>query len=301
MSRKDSVSVRKFPSAKRFLPLLFVGPALLVVIVLFVAPLIMTFWMSLHDWPLFGRIKFVGAKNYIRLFSDHQFWRSISFTLGYTIVITISTVAAAFPLAIFVSRPRRLVSLYRAAVFLPVVVGMASGSFLWIWLGNSEAGLFVPALRKLGLVDSSFNAFASFSTGVGMVIALTLWKTVGFGVIMLMTGLQAIPSEIREAAHIDGANAFQRFIYVKLPLVRRQLVLLITLTFASSMLAFDQFYILLSGGFGGQAVTAVNWIFSQSFVSFKLGYGSALSVVLLLFILVGNVLPLKFIPRGNEP
>ncbi|MGE0284048.1 MAG: carbohydrate ABC transporter permease, partial [Rhizobiaceae bacterium] len=118
----------------------------------------------------------------------------------------------------------------------------------------------------------------------------------------LMTGLQSIPHELHEAAKIDGAGPIARFRLVTLPLMRRTLALALILSVAGSILAFDQFYIILRGGPGNQTLTAVYWIFNQSFVSFKLGYGAALSMVLLVILVVLSLIQLRVLrnPEGVE-
>jgi multiple sugar transport system permease protein len=123
----------------------------------------------------------------------------------------------------------------------------------------------------------------------------------GFTMIILMTGLQSIPGDLTEAAKIDGANAWQRFTQITLPLMRRTLALALILSVAGSILAFDQFYIMLRGGPRNSTITAVYWIFNQSFVSFKLGYGAALSMVLLVILVVLSLIQLRLLrnPEGT--
>lgn len=264
---------------------LFVLPALLVIAVFFLYPLGMTAWMSLHDWPLFGDISYVGLENYQRLASDGRFWASLRFTLLYTIVVTIAIFLLAFPLAMFVDQPRRIVGFYRTSFFLPVVVGLGSASLLWVWLLNADNGLISPALKALGLVERPKAILSDYTSAFWWIVVMVVWKVTGFTMIILLTGLQNISSEVKEAAAIDGAGPVRRFVAIYLPLMRKTIALALVLSIAGSILAFDQFYIMTSGGPRNQTISAVYWIFNTSFVSFKLGYGAALSIVLL-FILV---------------
>ena len=129
---------------------------------------------------------------------------------------------------------------------------------------------------------------------------MVVWKTAGFNMIILLTGLQGISTEVQEAARMDGASSWQRFRRITLPLMRRTIALALILSVSGSMLAFDQFYIIADGGPRNSTVTAVYWIFSQSFVSFHLGYGSALSMVLLMILVFISVLQLRLLrnPEG---
>lgn len=290
---------RSRSARKQLVGLLFVAPAVLLVAAFFVVPLGMTAWMSLHNWPLLGTPKFIGLGNYETLFQDGRFWNSMRFTIYYTLVVTVAIFAVAFPLALFVERPRPLAGFYRTVYFLPVVVGFGSASLLWAWLMNMDSGLFAPALQRLGVTERPINILANFDATFWSIIAMVVWKTAGFTMIILMTGLQGIPSDVREAARMDGASARQRFISITLPLMRRTIALALILSVAGSMLAFDQFYIIAHGGPRNSTLTAVYWIFNSSFVSFRMGYGSALSMVLLAILLAISVVQLRLL-RTHE-
>ncbi|MGK9232432.1 sugar ABC transporter permease [Inquilinus limosus] len=287
---------RRRPARRReWAGLLFVLPAVALVVVFFVVPLAMTAWMSLHNWPLMGVSRFIGLDNYLAIARDMRFWNALRFTALYTVVVTIAIFAVAFPLALFVEKPRPFGGFFRTAYFLPVVVGFASASLLWSWLLNVDAGLFSPAAEALGLTSGRVNLLADFDPAFWSIIAMVVWKVAGFTMVILMTGLQGIPADYLEAAKIDGAGAWARFRRITLPLMRRTIALALILSVTGSMLAFDQFYIILGGGPRNQTVTAVYWIFNQSFVSFRLGYGAALSMVLLAILLVLSVIQLRLL------
>jgi multiple sugar transport system permease protein len=296
--RSESSPVRPRGSRlrrKQLVGLLFVAPAVLLVLVFFVIPLGMTFWMSLHNWPLLGRPRFIGLGNYATLLNDTRFWRAMQFTVYYTVIVTVAIFAVAFPLALFVERSRPLTPFYRTAFFLPVVVGFGSASLLWVWLMNVDAGLFSTLLYRLGLTEKPVNLLVEFDTTFWSIIVMVVWKTAGFNMIILLTGLQGISSEVQEAARMDGASYWQRFRRITLPLMRRTIALALILSVAGSMLAFDQFYIIADGGPRNSTVTAVYWIFSQSFVSFRLGYGASLSMVLLVILVAISVVQLRLL------
>ncbi|MCR6633472.1 carbohydrate ABC transporter permease [Devosia sp.] len=270
----------------------FVSPAVLIVGIFFLYPLVMTGWMSLHDWPLLGVPEFIGLENYATMVDDQKFWSAMGFTLIYTVVVTMAIFAVAFPLALFVDQPRRLIGVYRTAFFLPVVVGLGSASLLWVWLLNVDTGLFSPALKMLGLVERPKALLGQFDTAFISIVVMVVWKIAGFTMVILLTGLQSIPHELKEAARIDGAGPFRIFFKITFPLMRRTFALALVLSVAGSILAFDQFYIMTSGGPRNSTITAVYWIFNTSFVQFKLGYGAALSIVLLAVLVLLSVLQL---------
>lgn len=291
---------RRRAGSRQWQGLLYIAPAMALVSVFFIVPVLFTVWMSFHNWPLLGQPSWIGLDNYVRMFSDTRFFAALSFTAYYTLVATIAIFVLAFPLALFVERQRRGVGLYRTIIFLPVVVGLATASLLWVWLANVDSGLFTPILRALGVSGRSANPLATFNGAFTTIIVMVVWKIVGFTMIILLTGLQAIPADLTEAARIDGANRWQRFRHLTLPLMRRTLALALILSVTGSVLAFDQFYIMTSGGPQNRMISVVYYIFNQSFVSFQLGYGSALSIVLLAILVALSVIQLWLLRVGDE-
>ncbi|WP_442881814.1 carbohydrate ABC transporter permease [Devosia sp.] len=280
--------------------LLYVMPAIVLVTVFFVVPVLFTVWMSFHNWPLLGQSNWIGLQNYVRMLTDTRFLSALSFTAYYTLIVTIVIFAIAFPLALFVERQRRGVEVYRTIFFMPVVVGLATASLLWVWLANVDSGLFSPVLRMLGVTGRSANLLATFDNAFLTIVVMVVWKIVGFTMIILLTGLQSIPADLTEAARIDGAGRWQRFRHLTLPLMRRTIALALILSVTGSVLAFDQFYIMTSGGPQNRMISVVYYIFNQSFVSFQLGYGSALSIVLLGILVALSVVQLWLLRVGDE-
>lgn len=296
-SRSRLLSRRRM---RQWVGLLYVLPALAMVVMFFLIPLGMTFWMSLHKWPLMGAVRWVGLDNYARLWSDKSFWDAMWFTLQYTVAATAGLMIVALGLALMVQKQGRAITFYRTAYFLPVVTGFASASLLWAWLSNVDSGLFSPLAQQLGLMNERVNLLATFTPAFWSVTIMVIWKMAGFFMVIIMSGLQSIPSDYLEAARIDGASTIQRFRYITMPLIRRPFALALILCVSGSMLAFDQFYIILNGGPQNQTVTAVYRIFNESFVSFHLGYGAALSMVLLVILLLLSIIQLRLLRDRGE-
>lgn len=286
---------------RQFEGLVYITPALALVVVFFMIPLGMTAWMSLHDWPLLGRARFVGLKNYVRLWSDSGFWQSLWFTVQYTVVATVSLMAIGLGLAFMVQGSRRGTAIYRTVYFMPVVTGFASAALLWAWMANVDSGVFSRVAEMAGLTEGRVNILGGYGPAFWLVMVMVVWKVAGFYMVILMSGLQAVPTDYIEAARIDGAGPLQRFRYILAPLMRQPFALALILCVSGSMLAFDQFYIILSGGPQNQTVTVVYNIFLESFVSFRLGYGAALSMVLLVILLALSVVQLELLrDRGDR-
>jgi multiple sugar transport system permease protein len=272
--------------------LFFVLPAVTFTVIFFVLPLGMTFFMSLHDWPLLGAHSFIGLANYLRLLSDHQFWNSLVFTTKYTLLVTPVIFILAFILALLVNLPLRFVGFFRTAYFLPVVIGLGTSSLLWVWLLNDRVGVFDGLFVSLGLIQQPIVWLGYPDLAMGAIIVSVVWKTVGFTMVLLLTGMQAISEELYQAAMVDGAGYFARLRFVTMPLLRRTFALALVLSVIGSYLGFDQFFIMTRGGPQNQTISVVYWIFNNSFTYYRMGYGAALSVVLLIILVILSAIQL---------
>ncbi len=263
---------------------LFVLPAVVFVVVFFIVPLALTFFMSLHDWPLFGDHHFTGFSNYTDLRDDRQFIKSLNFTFRYTLLITPPIFILGFILASLVRHNIRFIGIFRTIFFMPVVIGLGVSSLLWVWLLDDRVGIFNKILLDLNLIDRAQLFLGRPNTAMNVIVLSVMWKTVGFTMILLLAGLQAIPDELYESAEVDGAGYFRKLYYITLPLMRRTIALALILSVIGSVLAFDQFYIMTRGGPRNSTISIVYWIFNNSFTYFKMGYGSAMSIVLLVIL-----------------
>jgi multiple sugar transport system permease protein len=278
---------------------LYVAPALLFVAVFVVIPFGQLIVMSMTDRSLLGGGKFVGFMNYVRIWNDSGFWRALLFTVKYMIVLTPILMILGFALALLTADNTRLKRLTRTIIFLPVVIGLSSSSLLWFWLFDEQVGLLNKLLVDLRIIAQPMVWFASADLAFWAIVISITWKVVGFGMVLFIAAIQSIDREILEAAIIDGAGYWKRALLIVVPLSRRIILLATLVSAIGSMLAFDQFYIMTSGGPRGQTFTAVYWIYQNSFVSFRLGYGAALSIVLTLIIFVFATLQVGLTARSE--
>ncbi|WP_338781548.1 sugar ABC transporter permease [Streptomyces sp. DG1A-41] len=275
------------------------APALALIAVFFYVPLVMMLWMSLHDWPLLGERRFIGLENYRTALGDVAFREAVLFTLEYTLITTPVLLVAAFGLALLVRRGRRGDRFFQGVYFMPVVIGFASGSFLWLFMFQSGIGPTGDLAHRLGLASRDTDWFAGTTSALLMVIAMVTWKFVGLQMLLLLAGLRAIPVEVEEAARVDGANRWQTFRHITLPLLRPTLALVLVFSVAGSLLAFDQFYIMTGGGPANSTITAVFEIYRTSFIQFRLGLGAALSALLMIALAVISAIQM-YLLRASE-
>lgn len=288
----------------RWAGMIYVAPALAFVALFVLWPLAHLIWLSLTAKSLMSTpdapVAFVGFENYARAFGDKNFWRAMTFTLTYTAYITPILLVLNLALALLVSKNTPLRRVTRTVVFLPVVIGLASSSLLWYWLFDQQVGLFNRLLVDVGILEEPLVWFKKATSGQFAVIISVVWKVVGFGMILMVAGIQAIGHDVIEAAMIDGASAWKRVRRIVIPLAMRSIVLATLISAIGSMLAFDQFYLMSGGGPRGQTFTTVYWIYQTSFVRFELGYGAAQAVLLMIVITSGTALQLWLTRKGQK-
>ena len=288
------------PNSK-WLGLLYLTPALLFVAVFTVYPLTQMVWVSFNNWTLISPPKWVGLNNFTKAFSDRQFWISLTFTLKYTLLITPILMIGGYAIALLVSGNSLLQRFTRTVVFLPVVIGLGASSLLWYWLFAPDAGFINTILRDLGIIpDRILWLGVNADISNWAIIISVVWKVIGFGMILFVGAIQAIPTEVNEAALVDGASGWQRVRAITLPLTLRTILLVTLISVIGSLLAFDQFYIMTSGGPQNRMISIVYYIFNQSFVSFNLGYGAALSIALLVILVALSIVQLWLLKVGED-
>ncbi|WP_034263120.1 carbohydrate ABC transporter permease [Actinospica robiniae] len=276
-------------------------PTAAVVALLFLTPLVLVVWMSLHHWPLLGNPTFNAPQNYSELAQNNLLMSAVWFTLRYTVIMTVVLFAVSLGLALLVQNPRPGVGLLRTAYFLPAAVGFATASLLFLGFLSSAVGPVNPILQHLGLISAPVDWISGSPGGaLGSIVTLVTWRFAGFNMIILLTGLQAIPVELYEAARVDGANRLQCLRRITLPLLRPTIALVLIMMITGSLLAFDQFYILTKGGPDDSTTSVVMVIVREAFVRFDLGSAAALSVLALVVLLILNVLQLSILRRRND-
>ncbi|SNT43875.1 multiple sugar transport system permease protein [Asanoa hainanensis] len=286
---------------RAWLGIAYASPTAVMVALFFLTPLVLVGWMSLHRWPLLAPPTLNAPDNFTTI-GDNELVRSATwFTIKYTVIITVLLFAVSLGLALLVQHRRRGVGFFRTAFFLPMAVGFASASLLFLGLLSDEIGPVSDLLRGIGLIDGYVSwTSGSANSALGSAVVLVLWRFAGFNMLILLTGLQAIPPEIYEAARVDGASRWQTFRSITLPLLRPTIALVLTLMVTGSLLAFDQFWILTRGGPDNSTTSLVMVIYREAFIRLDLGSAAAISVVLLVVLVVFNVIQLGVLRRRSN-
>lgn len=275
----------------------YAWPTALFVLLLFVLPLGLVLRMSASKWPLLSGDQGINfPDNYRKAVSNRFFAESITFTLKYTVLATVLLIALGLGLALLVQESSRWKGLLRASFLVPSALGLASASLLFYVLYSPLAGPFAPTMRRFGLTFLGSPDAALFST-----LFLIVWRYAGFYMLLMLVGLQSIPTELYEAARVDGAGRWDTFRRITIPLLRPTLALTTILCVTGSLLAFEQFYILTKGGPDNSTITVVQLIYSMAFQGQNdLGVAGSLSVIVLLALVVVNVVQLRAFRTSDE-
>jgi multiple sugar transport system permease protein len=263
---------------EELLAYLFILPSLLGFIVFLVVPMVASLGMSFYDWELLTPPQFVGLKNFGALLTDLVFRDVVVNTVYYTFGLVPLNLVVSLGLAVWLNTKLRGLVWYRAAFFLPVITVTVAVALIWRWMYEPRAGIIDSALRAIGLPGPTWLGDPHWA--MAAIIIMSVWKGFGYNMVLFLAGLQGIPVTIYEAAMIDGANAWQRFWSITLPLLSPMVFLAVVLTVISSFQVFDQAYVMTNGGPANATNTIVLYIYQNGFQYFRMGYASAIAWVL---------------------
>ncbi len=257
---------------------LFVGPSLLGLAIFTLGPLLASLGISLTRWDLLTPPRFVGLDNYVGLARDTDVRDALAHTLLFIALYLPTVLALGLGLALLLNRPLRGLQLYRTAFFMPVVSSWVAVSLMWKWLLNPAFGLVNYLLALARLPQPGWWADPHWA--LPAVIIASVWKDLGFVMVLLLAGLQNIGRQYYEAAMIDGAGAWARFRHVTLPLLSPATFFVVVISLINSFQVFDQVWVMTNGGPGGASSVLVEEIVRNAFSYARMGYASALSWLL---------------------
>ena len=277
---------------------LFAGPWITGLLLLTAGPIAVSIIYSFCRYDVLHPAEFVGLDNYRRLlFDDPLFWKSLANT-GYMMLGVPIGMAVGLAIAMLLNTQVRGMQVYRTVFYLPAIVPMVASSILWIWVLNPEVGLINSMLRALGVGDPP-NWLQSSSWLLGSksaIILMGLWSA-GSGMIIWLAGLKGIPQHLYEAAEIDGAGPWGRFLHVTLPMLSPYIFFNLIMGIIGTMQIFTQAYIMTQGGPDDSTMFYAYYLFNNAFRYFKMGYASALAWILFVVILILTLIQLKLAPR----
>lgn len=272
----------------------FILPSLTGFLVFTFIPILFSLFLGFCEWDSGNSVKFVGLKNFFYMFSkDRSFWIALKNTVYYTAVTVPLTMVMALFLAILMNKPLKGRVFFRSVLFFPYVASLVAIAVVWMALFNPEIGPVNGILKTLGIASPPRWA-ASTTWAMPTIIGLTVWKGMGYYMIVYLAALQGISKDLYEAASLDGANKWQQFLNVTWPGITPTTFYILMMLMVTTFKSYDIMYITTQGGPGEATKVLAYHIFNQAFVNSKFGYASAVSMVLLVIIFSATLIQFKF-------
>lgn len=273
----------RYQRAEVLTAFVFILPALAVLGLFVVYPILSAGQISLTSWNGFDPVKeFIGLGNYARLAADPAFWNSLLVTVLYGIGVCVLSVVSGLAVALLLDAPLRGRGVYRGIYFLPTVTSSVAAAIVWRYLFD-PAGYVNTWLGELGVDGPDW--FGDRWLALGVLTSLTVWKNLGFNVVLYLTALQALPGGVFEAAQLDGASLWERIRHVTVPLLRPMTFVVVVQALITSFQAFDLVYVLTGGGPRGGTEVLGMFMYREAFRLGNFGYGTAIAFVTLFLVL----------------
>ncbi|AEI40527.1 carbohydrate ABC transporter permease [Paenibacillus mucilaginosus] len=270
----------------------FLLPALLLLLVFVFYPMVQAVVISFQNYSLVGsKPSFVGLDNYVALLSDRNFYSSLKHSFYFALVVIPLQTALSLGLALLIQKPGRLSGGLRTIYFIPVIISTGVAATVFKLIYNKEFGLLNTFLKALGLPVTSF--LSDPETAMNGVIGLGIWKAAGFFMIIFLAGLNNIPRDLYEAAHVDGASRLQQFRSITLPLLKRTMAFVVIMTTIDAIKLSGLVFVLTNGGPNGSTETVVFYIYKLAFQQMQMGYATAAAFVLFAIVLLISLIQMK--------
>jgi multiple sugar transport system permease protein len=274
---------------------IFIAPQMLGLVLFILGPALGAFFLSFTSWNMTSAPRWVGLTNYQRQLTDPLFYTLLKNTLYLTFGYIPLVVVASLGLALLVNKKVPLRNFYRSVYFLPTVTSVVAISLLWKWLLQPDFGVINYALSLFGIKGPLWLSSREWS--MPALIMMRVWWGAGYYMVILLAGLQAIPSEYYEAARIDGANNWDQFKHVTVPLLSPTIFLVVIMAAIWTLQEFDQVFMMTGGGPADATIVLVLQIYRLGFRYFRMGDASALSIILFGIIMLFTFLQFRFSDR----
>ncbi|MER3434825.1 MAG: lactose ABC transporter permease [Leptolyngbya sp. ERB_1_1] len=281
---------------RQLTPYLFLLPALIVLGITVFYPALQAFYLSFTRYDLIGEPQWIGWENFKRLSGDSVFWQTLRNTILYLVGVVPVLAIAPLALAILVNQKLRGIRWFRVAYYTPVIISMVVAGIAWKWL-YSDNGLLNQFLRAIGL--SGVPWLTDPNLALFSVMVVTIWKGLGYYMVIYLAGLQSIPAELYEAAAIDGSDGIRKHWDITVPLMQPYLLLVAVISAISATKVFEEIFIMTQGGPLNSSKTLVFYVYEQAFTKLEISYACTIGLVMFLMILMLSIVRLS-VQRSTE-
>jgi multiple sugar transport system permease protein len=277
--------------------LAFLSPTLLVLSAFVFFPVVFSFYLSFHTWNMFSSsATFVGLGNYSAIVKNPEFWSVLKNTAFYTLGTVPLNMVISLGVAFFLNKKLAGKKFLRTAFFAPVIMSSVAAAVIWRWVYEPSFGLLNYFLSWFGI--PAVNWLNNPTSAMFALIAMGVWKSFGFNMVLFSAGLQGIPDHYYEAAQIDGAGKLRQFWNITIPLLSPTTFFVLVMSIIGSFQVFDTVYVLTSGGPLGSTKVLVFYLYEQAFKFFDMGYASAVAYLLFALVFILTMLQMKYL-RGS--
>ncbi len=285
----------RFPSNVSWMPFVLPGLALFAIFELY--PLLQAVLLSLYSWDGYSPKVFVGAANYLQVFSDRTFWTSLGHAGLYGVGAVTGKIVLGLGVALLLHRKIKGQSFYRSVVFAPVLMSFVAVGLLWQLIYSPQQGLFNALLRAIGF-DGDVSWLGDPRVALWSLVIVDIWKFTGYHAILFLAGLTLVQPELEEAAAVDGAGPARRFWHITLPALRPIMTVNLVIASAGALNTFDLVYVMTGGGPYGVTEVPISYLYRVGFTIGQLGYASALACVMFVIVAIVTVIILR-LQRGD--
>lgn len=277
-----------------FFGILYILPSFILIIVFAVIPIFMSGYFSFTSYNVFNPPEWIGLTNYIQALNDSYVIDSLKNTLIYVfLTVPFQTITSLIFAAFLADRLRtRFGGFLRSAMFIPVIASAITAGAVWRIILATDGGILNTILSFLNITQP--NWLGSSATALISVSIVAVWKNVGYFLVIDYAGIMGISKEVMEAAEVDGATAIQKFFQITIPILKPITYMVVTLGVIWSFQVFDLVYVMTGGGPGRSTITLVMTIYNSAFKDYKMGYASAVAILLLVIILIVNYIQQRF-------
>jgi len=295
------MELKKFAQSDRFFAWMLLLPAGLVLLSIRLWPMLQGIGLSFTNRRLIGDspTQFVGVQNYINLFTDNSYWSTAIFTIVYTLGTVIISYLVGLIVAMLMNMNIKGRGIFRTFLMIPWVIPSVVAAYIWRYALNDQVGIINIMLQSLGLASQPIAFLSSPAAAKITVILVNAWKNYPFMALVLLAGLQNVSEEIKEAARIDGANAWQVFRHVTWPQLRGVTAMCTTLTFIWTFNSFDSIFLLTSGGPNQATYVLSIQAYYAAFSRMTIGYASSMATLMLVFMLVVTTIYFRMLNRAK--
>lgn len=284
---------------RKLTPYLFLLPGCMILGAFIFYPMLQAIWLSFTDYNMVQQPNIVGFENYRTLLADDLFWKVLVQTFIYLIIAVPALVILPIFLAILVNQQLKGITFFRSIYYLPVVTSIVVAGIAWKWL-YADQGILNFVLELFGVIDKPVHWLTSTSTALVAVVAVTVWKGLGYYMVIYLAGLQSIPDHLYEAATMDGASKWQQTLHITIPLLMPSIMIVTIMSSISAMKVFEEIYVMTQGGPLNSSMTLVYYIYNKAFDHLEMGYASAAGVILFLITLIFSIFNLLIMNKREQ-